>query len=115
MRWLIDEMLPPAVADHLHQLGHDALGVAAAGLAEADDAVIYAAAVEQDRVVVTENFADFSVIVTQRVAGDEPCVPVLFIRKRDFPRGGAFAPHLADHLHRWAIANPDPYPGPHWP
>ena len=115
MRWLIDEMLPIAVADHLHQLGHDALGVAAAGLAETDDTVIYAAAVEQDRVVVTENFADFSVIVTQRVASDEPCVPVLFIRKQDFPRGGSLAPHLADHLHRWAPANPDPYPGPHWP
>lgn len=115
MRWLIDEMLPPAVADHLQQLGHDALGVAAAGLAETDDAVLYAAAVEQDRVVVTENFADFSAVLAQRSAADEPCVPVVFIRKRNFPRGGALAPNLADHLHRWAISNPDPYPGPHWP
>lgn len=111
MRWLIDEMLP-AVADHLQQLGHDALGVAAAGLAETDDAVLFAAAVEQDRVVVTENFGDFSQILTQRSAAEKPCVPVVFVRKRNFPRGGALAPHLADHFHRWTTANPGPYPGP---
>lgn len=115
MRWLIDEMLPPDTADQLNELGHDAIGVAVAGLAATDDALIYAAAVEQDRAMVTENFADFSVIVAQRHASEEPCVPLVFVRKRDFPRGGALAPHLAGHLHRWATDNPDPYPGPHWP
>lgn len=86
-----------------------------AGLAGADDAVVYAAAVDQDRVMVTENFADFSVVVMQRVANDEPCVPLVFARKPDFPRGSVLASHLASHLHRWATDNPDPYPGPHWP
>lgn len=108
-------MLPPSIADQLNQRGHDAVGLAAAGLAETDDALVYAAAVEQGRVMVTENFADFSAVVTRRRASDEPCVPLVFVRKRDHPRRGALAPHLADHLHRWAIDNPDPYPGPHWP
>ncbi len=42
MKWLIDEMLPPAIADQLNGVGHDAVGVVAAGLAEADDAAVYA-------------------------------------------------------------------------
>lgn len=108
-------MLPPAIADHLNRLGHDAVGVTAAGLAGADDTLVYVAAVEQNRVMVTENFADFSVIVTRRLASDEPCVPVVFVRKKDFPPGGALANQLADQLRRWAIDNPEPYPGPHWP
>ena len=115
MRWLLDEMLLPATADELNALGHDAIGVAASGLAETDDATIYAAAVDQGGTMVTENFADFGVIVTQRLAGEEPCVPLVFVRKNDFPRGSALASHLARHLHRRATDNTDPYPGPHWP
>lgn len=115
MRWLIDEMLPPATADELNERGHEALSVAAAGLAATDDAIVYAAAVDQDRVMVTENFADFSVVFAQRLAGEQPCVALVFVRKKDYPRGGALASHLAAHLHRWATDNPDPYPGPHWP
>ena len=65
--------------------------------------------------MVTENFADPSVIVTQRLARDELCVPLVFVRKKDYPRGGALAAHLARHLHRWALDHPEPYPGPHWP
>lgn len=65
--------------------------------------------------MVTENFADFSVVLTQRHASEKPCVPLVFVRKKDCPRGGALASHLAVHLHHWAAKNPDPYPGPHWP
>lgn len=108
-------MLPPTTADQLNELGHDAVGVAAAGLAGTDDAVVYAAAVDQERAMVTEDFADFSALLTQRQASDERCLPIVFVRKREHPRGGALAPHLARHLHRWAINNPDPYPGLHWP
>ncbi|MGI9118655.1 MAG: DUF5615 family PIN-like protein [Acidimicrobiales bacterium] len=115
MRWLIDEMLPSATASELNGLGHDASSVVDAGLAGAADDVVYATAVEQRRVVVTENFADFATLGEDRMARHEPGTAVVFVRKRDFPRGGGLATHLSRRLHQWATDNPDPYPGPHWP
>ena len=115
MRWLIDEMLPPSIAGELNALGHDALCVADAGLAGEPDESVYAEALVQDRVVVTENASDFPAIVARRLANEQPCVPVVLVRKADHPRGGALAHHLARHLHGWATRNPAPYPGPHWP
>jgi predicted nuclease of predicted toxin-antitoxin system len=115
VRWVLDEMLPRAAAARLNALGHDAISVADPVLAASSDEFVYRLAVDEQRVVVTENFSDFARIVAQRIASDEPCVPVVFVRKRDFPRGGGLAAHLADHLDQWATKNPDPYPGPHWP
>ncbi|MCY3863443.1 MAG: DUF5615 family PIN-like protein [bacterium] len=115
MRWLIDEMLPPSTSEELNALGHDAISVSAVGLAGADDELVYAEALRQSRVVVTENFSDFAAIAAQRLANDDPCVPVVLVRKADHPRGGALAHHLARHLHQWAAQNPNPYPGTHWP
>ncbi len=114
MRWLIDEMLPPSTAAELNGLGHDAVGVVEAGLAQAADEDLYLLAVEQQRVVVTENFADFARLGELRLAREQPVVPVVFVRKGDFPRGGGLAHHLARHLDRWAADLADPYPGPHW-
>ena len=108
-------MLPPTTAEELNALGHDAISAAAAGLAGADDESVYAEALKQSRVVVTENFSDFAAIATHRLANDYPCTPVVLVRKADHPRGGALAHHLARHLHHWATQNPTPYPGPHWP
>ena len=108
-------MLPLATVGELDALGHDAVSAAAAGLGATDDESVYAQAVALNRVVVTENASDFAAIAAQRLANDEPCVPVVLVRKADHPRGGALAHHLAQHLHRWASRNPDPYPGPHWP
>lgn len=115
MRWLIDEMLPSATAGALNDLGHEAFSVVEIGLAEADDAAVYAAAVERGCVMVTENFADFAALIGQRLANDEACVAVVFVRKRDYPRGGALPVHLARRLHQWAGENVEPYPGLHWP
>ena len=115
MKWLIDEMLPPATAGELNALGHDAFSVAEAGLAGEPDEAVYAEALVQDRVVVTENVSDFAVIVAQRLANEQPCVPVVLVRKADHPHGGGLAHHLARYLHEWATRNPAPYPGPHWP
>lgn len=114
MKWLIDEMLPPATVGELDALGHDALSAAAAGLAGTDDDALYAEAVAQGRIVVTENASDFAALVARRLANEQQCVPVVMVRKADHRRGG-LAHHLARHLHRWAADNPDPYPGPHWP
>lgn len=108
-------MLPPATAEELNARGHDAVSVIDAGLRAADDADVFDYAVKNDRVVVTENFADYSLLLVQRMSADQTCVPVVFVHKPDFPKGGALAVHLAAHLDTWATATPEPYVGPHWP
>jgi len=115
VKWLLDEMLPPDAAVELQRLGHDACSVRDVGLGGASDDIVYDYAVSEQRAVVTENFGDFARLVEQRQARDEPSVPVVFVRKRDLRRGGALAGHLARHLHDWAMSNPEPYPGVHWP
>jgi hypothetical protein len=70
--------------------------------------------VAERRIVGTENIADFAVLLDQRLRNNEPAVPVVFVRKGDLPRRGALPNRLAERLHRWAEANPDPYLGPHW-
>ena len=114
MRWLLDEMLPPGAAEELNGRGHDATTVADLGLAGQPDPVIFDRAASEGRVVVTENIADFAVLLEQRLRNDQPVVPVVFVRKTDLPRRGALPHHLAGRLDRWAEANPDPYLGPHW-
>ncbi len=108
-------MLPPATAAELTEFGHEAVSVAQARLAGSEDATVYENAVEQRRVIVTENFADFAKITSDRIAAGAPCVPVVFVQKLRHPRGSALAPALARHLHRWSVANPNPYHGVHWP
>jgi predicted nuclease of predicted toxin-antitoxin system len=112
---LIDEMLPAATADRLRSLGHDAVGVRDVDLGGAEDERVLAFAVAEQRIVVTENFADFARLVEIRQANEQQCVPVVFVRKRDLPTRGALAVHLARRLDRWATRTPDPYPGLHWP
>lgn len=114
MRWLIDEMLPPAAVAELDCRGHDAVHVNGVGLAGQADPVVFDAAVAQSRIVVTENVADYAALLDQRLRNDEPVVPVIFVRKADLPRRGALAAHLAERLDRWSSAHPDPYLGPHW-
>lgn len=115
MRWLIDEMLPPSTADLLNERGHDAVSLRVAGLAGAADPDVFDYAVAERRLVVTENCADYSSLLTQRLGNNQPCVPIVFIHKPNLPKGGALAMHLAARLDAWAAANPDPYLGPHWP
>jgi predicted nuclease of predicted toxin-antitoxin system len=114
VRWLIDEMLPPETAGELCGRGHDATSVAALGLAGQPDPVVFDRAVAETRVVVTENVADFAALLDLALRHDEPATPVIFVRKGDLPRRGALPHHLAERLHTWAQANPDPYLGPHW-
>jgi hypothetical protein len=115
VKWLIDEMLPPSTTGELGTLGHDAVSVVDVDLQGADDALILELAVVQERALMTENFADFANLLEQRQRQDEPCTPVLFVRKSAFPSGGALASRLAKHLHDWAEQNPEPFGGLPWP
>jgi len=115
VRWLIDEMLPRATAVELEALGHDALSVVDVELRGADDSTVFEFALTEQRIVVTENFADYAALLQQRQQQAEPCVPVVFVRKAALSARGALPSRLARHLHRWAEANPEPYEGFHWP
>jgi predicted nuclease of predicted toxin-antitoxin system len=107
-------MLPPDTAAELNRCGHDATSVAALALSGQADPVVFDRAVAEGRVVVTENVADFALLLDQRLRNDEPSTPVVFVRKADLPRRGALPHHLAERLNSWAEANPEPYLGPHW-
>ena len=105
--FLLDEMFPPAAAALLREkYGRDAVHVSEVGLGGADDAQVAAAARAQDRAVVTENVADFAA---------ERDVVVLFVLKKNLPAGRAQAAALAAALDQWALENPEPYLGSHWP
>ena len=108
-------MFPASTAEQLRALGHDAVAAREVDLAGVEDERVLAFAVADRRVMVTENFADFARLVELRQANEQPCVPVVFVRKRDLPKRGALATHLARRLDRWATRTPDPYPGLHWP
>jgi predicted nuclease of predicted toxin-antitoxin system len=108
-------MLPRTLAQRLTELDHDAVSVHDVELVGADDSDVFELAVVQDRLVVTENFADFVRLLEVRQSSDAPCVPVVFVRKSNFPRGGGLATHLAKHLDKWARDHRDPYVGAHWP
>ena len=71
-------------------------------------------AISESRVFVTEDVADYAALVDLRLQRDEPCIPVVIVRRIDLPPGGAMAEHLARRLDRWAHANPDPFLGFHW-
>ena len=114
MRWLLDEMLPPAAAEHLRSRGHEALSVFELDLDGAPDAQVFEVAVQEDRVIVTENFADYSTLAQQRLAQNLPSVPVVFLRKSGWRPGRGLAVHLAGRLDEWAAAHPTPYVGIHW-
>lgn len=103
---LIDEMFSAAVADELRGQGHDAVHVTEVGMRGADDAAVADLARADDRVIVTENVADFAA---------ERDVVLVFVLKRNLPAGGSQAPALARVLDRWLGQTPEPYLGAHWP
>jgi predicted nuclease of predicted toxin-antitoxin system len=115
LRWLLDEMLPPPAAALLRDLGHDAVSVLEIGLAAASDDVVYERAVRDQRVMVTENFADYAIVLRERQMQGRACVPVVFVRRVDLPRRGALASRLVARLVAWGEANPEPAVGLHWP
>ena len=114
MRWLLDEMLPRAAVDLLNELGHDAVSVVGIGLRAAPDESVYATAVDQSRVVVTEDEDDYERILKRAFVAGDAVVPVVVVRKARLGRGGAMPYRLAEALHHWAAENPEPYLGSHY-
>lgn len=67
LRFLIDNALPPLVAELLQKAGHDAVHVRAYRMQSATDERILAGALEENRVLVSAD-SDFSAILATREA-----------------------------------------------
>lgn len=57
--FFIDECVSPTLAHHLNELGHDAVHPRDRSRLREPDHVVFARALEEDRIIVTENEADF--------------------------------------------------------
>ena len=104
MRFLIDAMFPPRLAQELSSRGHDAISPGTLGLYNPPDRALVALATAEQRVLVTENAKDFAWVTS---------CPVLIALKSWWPAQG-LADHMAASLERWSIANPEPGPWPQW-
>ena len=90
MKLLLDEMYPPAVAEQLRARGHDVVSVHEANyrrLESAPDEKLFAAALAEDRALVTENVPDFRRLDAEALARGEPHAVLIFTSNRQFPRG----------------------------
>ena len=104
MRFLIDSMLPPRVANLLSAAGHDATTPTQLGAHNLPDDTLVELAAADNRVIVTENASDFAAITA---------CPVPLCRK---PRrlAASLAETVAGVLDRWAKANAEPECWAHW-
>jgi len=90
MKLLLDEMFAPSVAEQLRDRGYDVASVhdsANRRLEGAPDEEIWAAAIADDRVLVSENVRDFRRIEADALARGQPIARLIYTSDRQFPRG----------------------------
>lgn len=90
MRLLVDEMYPAVVAEQLRARGHDVVSVhdpEYRRLEGAPDEEVFAAALAEDRALVTENVPDFRRLEADTLARGETHAALVFTSNRQFPRG----------------------------
>ena len=98
MKFVINSMLPPRLAELLDAAGHDARTPTQLGAHNLPDDVLVQLAAADDRVIVTDNASDFAAITA---------CPVLLVRKAWWP-AASLAETLAGALDRWAKTNAAP-------
>ena len=102
VRLLLDEMYPPAAAELLRQRDIDAPAVKeSADLSGLGDHDRLAFAISDQRVLVTENIADFAVL-----ARAEDHSGIVFCHPRRFPRDADHIPRLVRALAALATTAP---------
>jgi hypothetical protein len=92
VKLLLDEMYAPVVAEQLRGRGHDVASVhdpEYRQLEGAPDEEIYAAALAEERALVTENVPDFQRLEADALARGEAHATIVFTSNRQFPRGEA--------------------------
>ena len=90
MKLLLDEMYAPAIAEQLRARGHDVASVHDATyrvLEGEPDEKVWAAAVADDRALVSENVQDFRRLDADAIAREQPRARLIFTTDRQFPRG----------------------------
>ena len=81
-------MWPPAIARQLRERGHDVESVIErGGLRTASDAAILAAAVVEDRIVVTEDADDYRDLAMREFEAGRPYPAFIVTSNRRWPRG----------------------------
>jgi hypothetical protein len=90
MKLLLDEMYSPAIAEQLRAWGHDVASVHDTGYrvleGEPDDKV-WAAAIGDDRALVSANVQDFRGLDAGALTRELPRPGLIFTTDRQFPRG----------------------------
>lgn len=87
-------MYPPSLADGLRGAGIDTVTVSELGLAARSDPDVLAAAVQDDRVVLSENVADFARVCSEHLSAGEHHPGVLIALATRFSRRPAGIPRL---------------------
>lgn len=87
MKLLLDEMYPPRLAEKLRRRGHAVVAVEERPeLKGMEDESLLIAATSDERVLVTENVADFPEIVATLGAEGRSHSGVILVASRTFPR-----------------------------
>jgi predicted nuclease of predicted toxin-antitoxin system len=110
MKLLLDEMYTPTIAEQLRARGRDAASIHDPEYrmleGEPDDEV-WAAAIADDRALVSENVQDFRRIEPNALAHAQPVARLIFTTDRQFPRGDpATLGRLVSALDALLAANP---------
>lgn len=111
MKLLLDEMYAPTIAEQLRARDHDASSVHDSehqALEGEPDEEVWAAAIADERVLVTENVQDFRRIEADALARAQPVARLIFTTNRQFPRGDpATLGRLVTALDALLAAEPD--------
>lgn len=87
---LLDEMYPQSIAQQLRTRGFDVVSIheppfrALEGMPDAD---VFAAAATHERVLVTENVADFQLLLAKAASRGKPHPDITYTTNGRFPRG----------------------------
>jgi predicted nuclease of predicted toxin-antitoxin system len=91
LRAMLDEMLPPVIAERLTAAGHDVVAVKAIPelIGDSDETLLVKAAAQQ-RILVTLDLADFAVIDEAWKASSQQHAGLIYISTATFRPGGDF-------------------------
>lgn len=105
-RLMLDEMFSPRIGAMLCERGVDCRCVVDDRILSAqDDATVFEAAVQQGRVLVTNNVVDFEPLRRDRAAVGQPVPPLIYTDDSTFPRNRDYLGRMAEALAEAATAH----------